>query len=46
MQAALALPGMDATVIGEIVEGQGVSVVDQNGVELNVSHGGWDHFRT
>ena len=37
---------MPITVIGEVVEaGQGIAVLDENGEELRVSSGGWDHFR-
>ena len=35
------------TVIGEVIgEGQGVTVLDENGQSLPVGSGGWDHFRT
>ena len=33
------------TAVGEVVEGEGVSVIDETGAEIEVPSGGWDHFR-
>ncbi len=36
--------GTNLTVIGQIVEGDGVTVLDANGQEIPVPRAGWDHF--
>jgi thiamine-monophosphate kinase len=43
LQVALAVP---LTVIGEVVAGDHVALVDAQGHELPVGRGGWDHFTT
>ena len=34
------------TVIGEVVAGQGVSVLGEDGGTVQIGSGGWDHFRS
>ena len=41
----LARSGCGATRIGRIVEGSGVRVVDSQGVDVDMTTAGWDHFR-
>ena len=41
-----ARPGCDISVIGEIVAGDGVDVVDANGEPYRVNRRGWQHFAT
>ena len=41
----LARSGCGATRIGRIVDGTGVRVVDSQGVDVDISAAGWDHFR-
>ena len=42
--SALSRTGGGVTCIGRIVEGAGVSVVDENGAEIPLPRRGWDHF--
>lgn len=44
VQADLARLGCGATRIGRIVEGEGVSVRDREGRDIEQAHQGWDHF--
>jgi len=37
---------IDATVVGEVRDGRGVAVVDENGQPMDGLPGGWDHFRS
>ena len=41
LQGAIELP---LTVIGEVMEGGEVTVLDERGEPLELSRGGWDHF--
>lgn len=46
MESAIQSLDAAATVIGEIVENpMAVTVLDESGVPIDVSHGGWDHLR-
>ena len=47
MQSATVTLESPVTVIGEVVEvGQGVNVLDEDGIPMMIGSGGWDHFRT
>lgn len=45
MQDALREIGVPLTDIGEVVEGEGVALLDGDGAEMKTSKCGWDHFR-
>jgi thiamine-monophosphate kinase len=36
---------LDVTVIGEIVEGEGVHVLDPSGLPIELDRSGWEHFK-
>ena len=40
------MEGLPVTVIGEIVDGSGVRLVDGDGREITFAHKGWDAFRS
>lgn len=40
------MKGLPVTVIGEIVDGSGVRLVDGDGREITFAHKGWDAFRS
>ena len=46
VRADLARVGCGATRIGSIVQGHGVAVRDANGERFDVTHAGWEHFRS
>jgi len=46
VQADLARLGCGATRIGRIVEGEGITVRDRDGNQIESNRQGWDHFNT
>jgi thiamine-monophosphate kinase len=46
LSAELAEQGSPMTVIGEIIEGDAIEIVDDTGQRVEMSADGWDHFKS